>query len=102
MRVLDNLLHALLKRFDSTFYLKYPLRFSFISLRLRGDRMTRVKEITPRKRAQMVILEKQKMSHRRIAETLGISKGAVTYGLRTTPLCTGCTPLCTRWLGQEN
>lgn len=43
--------------------------------------MTRGKEITPRKRAQMVILQKQKLSHRRIAEILGISKGAVTYGL---------------------
>lgn len=43
--------------------------------------MTKVKEITPRKRALMIILEKQKMSQRRIAETLSISKGAVTYGL---------------------
>ena len=49
----------------------------------------RARKISAEKRAQMVILHRQKMSHRKIAEVLRISKTALRTGLaRATKLGT--------------
>ena len=44
--------------------------------------MVRSKEISTEKRAQMEVLDEQRLSHRKIAAILNISHSAVTKGLQ--------------------
>ena len=44
--------------------------------------MVRGRELSAEKRAQMMILHKQKLSHRRIAEILNVSKSSIAKGLQ--------------------